>query len=127
MADRYEDRSAKEPTLFDTTIQRTLFEELMHSCACIDCHLHAASTEPSHVHGLVSWRHVRPWMGLRSSLKTSLTKRLKPIAPDLGLSRGASRKHVAERSHFDYLMQTYLPRHGGVSWFEDKGWMHVPG
>jgi REP element-mobilizing transposase RayT len=95
----------------------------MHSCQMIDCRLHAGSTETTHIHALVSWKHARSWLSIRSSLKTSLTKALKLLDSDAGLSRGCSRKHVKDSGHFANLMKSYLPKHEGVAWYEDRGWV----
>ncbi len=36
----------------------------------------------------------------------------------------ASRKRVSNRDHFEYLMNTYIPKkHGGWRWTELLGWM----
>jgi REP element-mobilizing transposase RayT len=126
MAQNYEDRAKNEATVFTPDIQKELVEELTKSCKLITCRMHAGTTQESHIHGLVSWKYERGWLSVRNSLKTSLTKRLKKIAPRLALSRGASRKHVKTRRHFDHLMRTYLPDHSGVGWFEDRGWVNLP-
>jgi REP element-mobilizing transposase RayT len=128
MAQNYESRANHDPTIFDEELSRILIEQLRESCVIIHCRLHAGTTEPTHIHGLVSWKHVRGWMSIRSSLKTALTKRLKAIREDLALSRGASRKQVKDRSHFDYLLKTYLPAHHGLAWYEDdRGWKKQQG
>lgn len=124
VAREYEKCAKDEPTLFDRKIQKILIEELQKTCKHISCRLLAGTSEPSHVHGLASWKHQRRWMSIRSSIKTSLTKRLKQLDKSLRLSRGASRKHVITCKHFDHLMKTYLPKHAGVGWFEDRGWIH---
>jgi hypothetical protein len=41
----------------------------------------------------------------------------------LKLSRGAPRKRVENRKHFNHLMTKYLVAHRGVKWFEDRGWV----
>src|SRR5438874_1942649 len=105
MARNYERRAKHEETVFTEAIERTLIEELIDSCTKLGIRLHAGTTEPTHIHGLTSWKHERGWMSIRKSLKTSLTKRLKHISTDIALSRGASRKHVKNRAHFDYLTQ----------------------
>jgi REP element-mobilizing transposase RayT len=127
MAQNYERKAAHDPTIFDDALARELIEEFRESCPKIDCRLHGSSTEPTHIHGLVSWKHQRHWMSVRKSLKTSLTKRLKGIADDIGLSKSASRKRVRDRDHFDYLMETYLPGHHGLAWYEDRGWVRQQG
>ncbi|MEA2707720.1 MAG: hypothetical protein QOF78_321 [Phycisphaerales bacterium] len=127
MAQNYERRAENDPTIFDEALSRALIEELIASCEKIKCRLHAASTEPTHIHALTSWKHERGWMSIRTSLKTSLTKRLKTVAENLSLSRAASRKHVRERRHFNYLMNTYLPKHHGLAWYEDRAWVTQSG
>jgi REP element-mobilizing transposase RayT len=122
-AQNYARRAKHEETVFDEAIERALIQEMIDSCAKIRCRLHAGTTEPTHIHGLVSWKYVRGWMSIRKSLKSSLTKRLKEISQDIALSRGASRKHVLNRGHFEYLMDTYLPGHHGLAWYEDRGWV----
>ena len=85
--------------------------------------LHAGTSEPSHLHSLVSWREEKGWLAARNGLKGSLSRRLTKESEGgnhFRLSEGASRKHVKDRKHFDYLMGTYLPKHRGVAWYEDE-------
>ena len=146
LADQYRDNAKSDGILFDEPIQRALLEEGLVACEHQGLRLHCGSMEPSHAHYLVSWKDGRHWSKVRASLKSSLSRRLaledeknndsrdatrrrNPRETGTGcwilkLSRGASRKHVENRKHFDYLMQTYLPRHSGVKWFEDeRGWV----
>ena|SRR5688572_14251468 len=123
MARDYKRRAKRSETTFDEALSRALLAELIDLCPKISCRLHAGTVELTHVHALVSWKHVRGWMSVRKSLKTSLAKRLKTVGDDVSLSRGGSRKHVEDKDHFEYLMQTYLPRHVGVAWYEDRGWV----
>ena len=146
LAERYRANATSDGILFDEHLQRCLLEEALVACKFQQLRLHAGSTEPSHAHYLVSWKDARHWSKVRASLKSSLSRRLaledqknnnsrdatrrrNPRESDTGryvlkLSRGASRKHVENRKHFDYLMKTYLPRHNGVKWFEDeRGWI----
>src|SRR5205823_3294857 len=127
MARNYERRAKHEETVFTEAIERALIEELIDSCTKLKIRLHAGTTEPTHIHGLTSWKHQRGWMSIRKSLKTSLTKCLKNISIEIALSRAGSRKHVKHRAHFDYLMQTYLPDHAGLAWYEDRGWITQSG
>lgn len=143
---QYADNATGEAVLFDAALQRAMIEEAQTACRYQQLRLHGGSTEPTHVHLLVSWTHGKSWMSVRTALKTSLSLRLKREAEqrdrescdhdwceDDGqnekgrweprLSRGGSRKHVKDREHFDHLMRKYLPDHGGVKWFEDRGWV----
>ena len=123
---RYVARAGAEPTVFDARLQATVVTHLLDLPMHVPVRLHAVTTEPSHIHVLLSWRLDRGWLSLRTSVKTSLTRFLRERSDDrrpLRLSRGASRKRVVARDHFDYLMTQYLPKHAGVCWFEDKGWI----
>lgn len=153
-ARRYAENATGEAVLFDPALQRVLIEEAQTACRHQQLRLHGGSTEPTHVHLLVSWKHGKSWMAVRTGLKTSLSLRLKrederrrcqPGEPgesgepgkgdrlkeegrwELRLSRGGSRKHVKDRAHFSHLMRKYLPDHGGVKWFEDRGWVESGG
>ena len=55
MAERYEQRAVGEEVVFDPALQRALIEESIAAAMHQELHLHAASTEPSHLHLLVSW------------------------------------------------------------------------
>jgi REP element-mobilizing transposase RayT len=123
MAEFYAEQAKDEPTILNAPLQRCLIEEMIVACQHRLLHLHAGTSEPSHVHALVSWREEKGWLAVRSGLKSSLSRRLTKESTEqhpLRLSEGASRKHVNDRDHFDYLMKTYLPRHRGVAWYEDE-------
>jgi REP element-mobilizing transposase RayT len=136
MAEFYEEESAsEEESIFDAPLAKALIEELQIACRHQGVHLHAAGTELSHIHALVSWRSEKTWLQVRNALKISLSLRLKREGNQalntsrndtiIKLSRGGSRKRVENRAHFDYLMQTYIPKHKGPKWFEDRGWVDV--
>ena len=145
VAEQYRAEATGDGIVFDGALQRALIEEAQAACKLQGLRLHAGATEPSHIHCLVSWKTSKHWTRVRASLKSSLSRRLAledkwSVDPDeaarrrnpresdkgrwvLKLSRGGSRKHVGYRRHFDYLMVTYLPKHGGVGWYEDRGWV----
>src|SRR5215216_6390084 len=75
-ARRYRAKAKSEPVLFDRHTQRALVEEMQVACRFQKLRLHGGSTEPSHVHGLVSWKGFRPWLAVRTQLKSSLSRRL---------------------------------------------------
>jgi hypothetical protein len=146
VAEQYRENAGSDGILFDEPLQRALLEEGITACRYQGLRLHGGATEPSHAHYLVSWKSPKSWRQVRASLKSSLSRRLalegqktedsrdatrrrNPRESDKGrwvlkLSRGTSRKHVANRGHFDCLMKKYLPGHSGVRWFEDeRGWV----
>lgn len=122
MADFYERQAVDEPTILDPLLQRKLIGELIIACQHQCLRLHAGTTEPSHVHGLVSWRAEKGWLAVRNGLKQSLSRRLtKESGEDhhLRFSERASRKHLKDEDHLDHLMKAYLPKHRRVAWYED--------
>ena len=85
--------------------------------------VHYAATEPTHIHVLVRWHEdERPFEKLRGGIRQSISRRL---SRDFGrrqwLSEGGSRRRVVHQEHLDYLICTYLPRHGGWKWSEERG------
>jgi REP element-mobilizing transposase RayT len=135
MADLYARNAKHDGVCLDEPLQRALIEEAMTACSKQGYRLHGAATDPSHVHLVVSWKSTKSWMQVRSGIKSSLSRRLnterksRAAQSDVGpsLSRGASRRHVCNRDHFDYLLTEYLPDHRGLQWYEDRGWVHGKG
>lgn len=117
MAAVYE-RSATESELqFTPVLQEMIIEELHAAAKFQQFRVHGIATEPTHVHALVSWRDERPWQKLRGGIRESLSRQLnRELMRKKSLSSGASRKHVQDREHFDYLMGEYLPGHSGKNW-----------
>jgi REP element-mobilizing transposase RayT len=123
MARFYEEQAKNAPTISDSALQRILIEELIVACQHQQVRLHAVKTEPSHIHGLVSWRAEKGWLAVRTGLKSSLSQRPRKQSSDgdpLRLSEGASRKHVRDHDHLDHLMKICLPKHCGLAWYEDE-------
>lgn len=123
MARKYEQRAGQDVTIFDNDIQSRIVSHVRTIPSFIPIQLYAITTEPTHIHVLCGWQADRTWESVRESIKTSITKFLKSLdhTPPLKLSRGASRRHVQKQEHFDFHMFEYLPKHSGVSWFEDRG------
>jgi hypothetical protein len=121
-AAEYRRRMTDDEVAFDELHQKTLIDEVHVTAGKTDLRVHYVATEPTHIHALVSWKDDRPWLRVRTSLKSSLSRRMKR---DHGrrewLSEGASRRNVANQEHFDYLVATYLPGHSGWKWSEEKG------
>ena len=92
-------------------------------CACrkssVNWRLHFAATEQTHVHYLISWPDQQSWQAVSNRLKNvaSLMLGRKTNSPGRDwFVRHGSRKRVRDRQHFDYLINTYLPRHRGLCW-----------
>jgi predicted phage gp36 major capsid-like protein len=128
MAEKYRERSTNDPTTLTREIQKALVQEWQTACQFQRLRFHGGSTEPSHVHGITSWRdEERTTLAVRAGIKKSLSIRLTKLsAPDrqLFLSGGASQKRVKDNAHLTHLLEVYLPKHRGVAWFEDRGWIN---
>ena len=117
MADRYRRAAKYDPVIFDPDQQCLIIETILEACAVLQCQACFVSAEPTHVHVLVSWRPDRPWLRIRSSLKSALTRTLNGrYSRRPWFSENASRKRVRDRRHFNYLVNDYLPAHRGLKW-----------
>jgi hypothetical protein len=117
-------RSAIEPpVLFSAEHQQVLLWILVDACRRREWRMHRVAGEPSHVRVLVSWRDFLSWQKVRDKLKNLMSLELGRQFSAQGrrwFSKGASRKRVRDRRHFEYLMNIYLPRHGGLVWKEGE-------
>jgi REP element-mobilizing transposase RayT len=123
----YYSQAAKFPSfLSDRATERLLIEICLDACQRRNWELHAAATEPTHIHVLVSWKTNLRWQDVRGKLRNLMSLELSKHFDQKGrpwLSTGASRKRVRDRRHFDHLMQVYLLKHGGLKWFENHGYV----
>ena len=121
-AAEYRQLMTGEETEFEERHEKTMIDEVHVTATKLDFRVHYIATEPTHIHILVSWKDDRPWLKLRRSLKSSLSRRLnRDHGRQRWLSEGGSRRKVVNQEHFDYLVCTYLPRHSGWKWSEEKG------
>jgi len=117
---QYRDDAKQEQAGFDSQLQLLAIDELQVAFAYQQCRGHCIATDATHIHVLVSWRGDRPWKRIRSGLKSSLTRRFnRELQRRKWFVDSASRKRVKDRSHFDYLVDQYLPSHRGWKWRED--------
>jgi REP element-mobilizing transposase RayT len=127
-AERY--RNAAQHEKFDLTdaLQRLLIDEAQRACGFQSLRLHLVTTEPTHVHVLVSWKSDKSWERVRDGLKSSFSLAIRRflkahecVSNRPFFSHGSSRKRIRNRKHFDHWMNTYGPSHRGWKWREDKG------
>ncbi len=126
LAEHYAELATHPPFEFAGDIQRKLIETALEVCERRDWRVHGAATESTHLHVIVSWRTRDLWKAVRGKIKNLLSLMLSRRSGQIGrpwFSEEASRKRVRDRRHFDYLMNVYLPRHSGLKWFEDRGWI----
>lgn len=122
MAKRYRKAMKQSQVEFDSDIQLLMLAAVLESRKKQGFELYFFSTEPTHLHLLVGWRDERPWLRLRSSLKSSVTRRLNvEIRKRSWFSEGGSRKRVKDSRHFNYLRSDYLRKHSGWKWHPEEG------
>jgi REP element-mobilizing transposase RayT len=116
----YRGRARENEVLFDSRLQLLLIEETRIACGKQKYRGHYIAAEPTHLHALVSWADDRAWLKIRNGLKSSLTRRLngEERQRDKWFVESASRKQIKDDEHFDHLVNTYLPSHGGWKWRE---------
>ena len=120
LARAYRGRAKEDEVTFDSRLQLLLIEEARVACEKQRYRGHYIATEPTHVHVLASWPDERDWMKIRRGLKTSFSLRLNRDVRrrDKWFVENASRKQVKDDEHFDHLINSYLPSHGGWKWRE---------
>lgn len=122
LARTYRESMPEQEAVFEEPQQLTIIRAALDAAPYIEVRPHCVATESSHAHVLVSWSAERTWSHVRDSLKKRVTIELKEAyGRERWLVRGASRKRVTDREHFEHLVTTYLPSHSGWKWSEWKG------
>jgi hypothetical protein len=114
--------ASRDAVDFVEQLQLILIEELQRAATFQNLRLHAAATETTHVHAIVSWADERAPQQVSDGAHESLSRRLnKHVAKRKWLAKGANKRRVKDQEHFDYLRKIYLPSHGGWKWEEERG------
>ncbi|WP_146568654.1 hypothetical protein [Posidoniimonas corsicana] len=121
MADQYRANAKRGEVSFSTLQQQLIILGLLDASRYVACEIHAVATEPSHFHVLASWRGERSGMLVSNSLRGRVKRELNTTEHRRWLARDASRRQVKSRTHFEHLMETYLPKHGGLKWNQQQG------
>jgi len=123
-------QAAKHPTFrFSPAIQRTLIDKLHHIAQTDRLILYGIGTDPTHLHVLTGWEDERDSVAVRGRIKNLLSLHLSRRAGTTGqpwFVKKASRKRVKDEPHFEYLLDTYLPKHDGWQWYRRRGWVQPP-
>ena len=118
----YRENAAREPVPLTADHQLACIAAVEEGVRHIDCQLGFVATDPTHIHVLISWESERSWQQNRTSLKRSVTIKMKSVFGNRPwLSEGSSRRRVCRQEHFHYLMTRYLPSHRGWKWSEKQG------
>jgi hypothetical protein len=120
LAMQYRVIASENEVTFDANLQEILIDESRAAFEKQQCRGHYIATEPTHLHVLTSWADERPWLKIRTGLRSSITRRFNRDVQrrQNWFVDGSSRKQVKEQSHFDHLVNTYLPSHSGLKWQE---------
>src|SRR5437868_2740263 len=69
MAQNYRNNMNERPVEFDAEVQKLMIYEWQVASSYQHFRLHGIGTDPTHIHGLVSWRDPRGWEPLRKSIR----------------------------------------------------------
>jgi hypothetical protein len=113
----------KEPEVrFDESLQKQLILEVLQASVHQDFQSYFISTDTTHIHVLLGWRHDKSGKLLKRQLRWSLSRLLnQSFGKQDWFSEGGSGKQVKDRPHFDYLRNVYLPKHNGCKWQPLRG------
>jgi len=122
MAAHYRRNMKPSPVSFSHEMQKMMIDETLKAAGFQRFRVEGIGSDPTHLHDLVSWRDRRTWEQLRRGLRTSLTQRLnEQFQRRTWFVESASRKHVQDQDHYDYLTIKYLPDHPGWKYSRDRG------
>lgn len=108
---------------FTPAIQREMIDGVLEASQFQQLRCHFIASDSTHIHILVSWRSDRSWQLARKQIRGNITRRLNSsVQRQQWFSKSPSRKRVHDRTHFDHLMQRYLPKHSGWKWSESRGY-----
>jgi hypothetical protein len=120
MAEQYDRNAKQDAAIFDDQAQREILL-LAHSiCDEETWRMEAAGFDETHTHLILSWRKFNRWEEVGRRLKNLLSLKLNRLRNTPGrrwFVRGRSApRRVKDQSHFDYLLDEYLPSHPGLFW-----------
>jgi len=88
VAAEYRREMTGDEAQFEESQQKTMIDEVHVTAAKTNLRVHYVATEPTHIHALLSWKDDRTWLKVRTSLKSSLSRRLKrPWSPRVAQRR----------------------------------------
>jgi hypothetical protein len=107
MGRMYDASAEDEPVEFSEAVQRVLIVGGVDICRRREWRLHAVGTDPTHGHFLISRPGFMDWEVVRDKLKNVLSLFLGRLTSQPGkpwFAAKGSRKRVADRKHFDFLV-----------------------
>ena len=116
MAGRYRRQAKHAEVVFDDDDGWLLIETADGLCRDNEWLLYEMVVVSSHTHILLGWKSEEEVRSVSNQLKRRCGSALSKQAnrPGPWYSRGFSRKQVKHDSHFQHLLQNYLPSHGDI-------------
>ena len=122
-AEWFRQQAKFESVEFDAGMQRVLIAGAFDVCERRRWKLHAAGTDPTHGHFLISQPGYFDFVEVRDKLKNLLSLflgRATGVTGRTWFAAGGSTKRVKDRQHFDCLVNKYLADQRGLSWKEGE-------
>ena len=129
LATAYRQSAKHETVSFNNQQQRALIEKLHHIAETEVLLIYGTSADATHLHVLTGWDDERSYIKVRGRIKNLLSLHLSRLAVSTGrpwFVKESSRKRVKDEAHFEYLLNTYLPKHLGWQWYRRRGWLEPP-
>ncbi|MEO0586071.1 MAG: hypothetical protein AAF078_00365 [Planctomycetota bacterium] len=120
-AERYRKQMHHPQASFGQAEQHAILTATINAAALQNLELHAAATDITHAHLLISWRDDRPASHIQRSLKRSISTHLNTLHRRPWLSRGGHIQPIQDRAHLDHLRTAYLPKHTGLQYSPTQG------
>ena len=106
-----------DATEFDGEAQKELIGGSRDAAIARGLSLYAVATEPTHLHLLVAWPFDELPAKMRTSIKSTLTRRLNAARQRRQwFGRGGHDRRVRDAEHFEHLRDVYFPKHTGWKW-----------
>lgn len=129
LAVAYKQAMKHPPYGFNQGAQYKLIEKLHRIAETDRLIIYAAIADILHLHVMVGWDDERVYSKVRGRIKNLLSLHLSRLNETKGrpwFVKESSRKRVQNEPHFEYLINTYLPKHRGWQSYESRGWVEPP-
>lgn len=112
----------EETVCFNSELQKVLLDTVLQAALHQKLEPYFITSDETHLHVLVGWRHDRRGKQVKSQLKWSLTHNLNTrFEKRVWLAEGGSGQQVKDLKHFRHLRNVYLPKHNGWKWSPERG------
>lgn len=124
LADRYRQTVEQREVAFDADHQRKLIDIVMDFQRRGEYRAFGVAADDANVHALVAWTAARDAVDMRAAIKAALERGLnREFGRGAWLGEGGGARRVRNRTQFDYLLDTYLPKHCGLVWTAGQGFV----